>query len=773
MKNLVKIKNILLSPFRWIKRHFVKLSVVVLSLVAAYLFYLDAQIQPRFEGNKWQVPAQIYARPLTLDLKQEITPQEVIDELNLLGYRREATADEVGEYAASTDALMIYRREFYYPDAIYPEQVMRITWENGRINKIKVLDNGNTLTRTSLEPWLVSRLVSGLGEDRMLVADADIPAMLKKGLVIVEDKQFYEHHGVAPLSIVRAFMANITAGRTVQGGSTLTQQLVKNLFLTRERSYIRKLREAAMALVIDFRYSKEEILNAYINEVFLGQNGAVAVHGFGLASHFYFNKPLHELQIEEIATLVGLVKGPSYYDPKRHTERMTQRRDLVLRLLFEEHEISRAEYEDALNTPLKTNNDPSLASGKHPAFMDQVREELKVVVRDKAERLAGVKVFTTLDINAQRRAEKAVKTIVKAKSKAYKQPDLEAALVMSDIKTGGIRAMVGGKQTSYAGFNRALNAYRPIGSLIKPVVYLAALEQPERFNLASILEDKPISYDDAKGKKWQPLNADKKFRDQVLLVEGLTYSYNVPSVNLAAAIGFDEVVSTLNRLGADKRVKPLPSVALGAVDLSPLQVNQVYQTISNNGLLRPLYALYSVSSHNNTLIWKRTEESQIRANEDATYLLNYALHKVTLEGTAKRINVEFPSINMAGKTGTTDDYRDSWFSGFDRNLVTSVWLGNDDNTPINMSGASGALAVFINLQKQQSPKTLVRRFPDSLTIAHFNQDTGQRTLPGCPNVVSLPAIKSALEAARPCAEQPQAIKQSTKKKKSWWDRLFL
>lgn len=768
----MKITRLLFAPFRWIRRHFLKLIFISGAMALAYLVYLDAQIKPRFEGHKWQVPAQIYARPLVLDIKQEITPQEVIDELNLLGYRKESLADEVGEFSYSANSLTVYRREFYYPDNTYPQQRMRIQWNNGRISAIRVLDNGNTLTRTSLEPWLVSRLVSGLDEDRMLVASVDIPDLLKTGLVVVEDQNFYEHHGVAPLSILRALIANISAGRTVQGGSTLTQQLVKNLFLTRERSYTRKFREAAMALVIDARYSKEEILNAYINEVFLGQNGAVAIHGFGLASHYYFNKPLHELEIQEIATLVGLVKGPSYYDPKRHADRMLERRNLVLRLLFEANELNRTEYQAAINSPLKTHNSPSLASGMHPAFMDKVRDELQLAILDKSERQAGVKVFTTLDINAQRRAEEALTKVVAAKSKAYKQPNLEAALVMSDIASGGIRAMVGGKETRYAGFNRALNAYRPIGSLIKPVTYLAALEQAERFHLATILQDQPVSFDDADGRLWKPLNADKKFRGQVSLLDALVNSYNVPSVNLAAQIGFDEVVSTLQRLGVNKDVKPLPSVALGAVELSPLQVNQMYQTLSNNGVMKPLYSLFAVSTHTNQLIWKRSAVSQQRADEEATYLVNYALHKVTLEGTAKRIYSVFPNINMAGKTGTTDDYRDSWFSGFDRNLVSSIWLGNDNNAPINMSGATGALEVFIALQKLQSPKTLVRRFPNTLTIAHFNKQSGLRTLAGCPDVVSVPAIKASLSEPLTCAEQPKVIKQEEQKKKSWWEKLF-
>lgn len=766
------IKSVIFAPFRWIKRHFFKLTVLLVAAVVAYFVYLDAQIQPRFEGNKWQVPAQIFARPLSLEVKQEISIKEVTDELSLLGYRKKNAASDIGEYSQSAKQLTIYRRMFYYPSTVYPAQLMQITWDGARISSINVLDTSTSLSRTSLEPWLVSRMVGGLDEDRMLMSDGDIPSLLKTALVVVEDKNFYEHHGVAPLSIVRALIANISAGKTVQGGSTLTQQLVKNLFLTREQSYTRKLKEAAMALVIDARYSKNEILNAYINEVFLGQNGAVAVHGFGLGSHYFFNKPLTELSLPEIATLVGLVKGPSYYDPKRHVSRMTERRDLVLRMLLEAGEINPQEYQVAVGTRLVTNNNPSLASGKHPAFMDKVRDELKQVVQTKETRLSGVKVFTTLDINAQRRAEKAIVDVVNEKAKAYKQPNLEAALVMSDIASGGIRAIVGGKNTEFAGFNRALNAQRPIGSLIKPVIYLSALERPSEFTLASLIDDKPVSFDDADGKKWQPQNADKTFKGQVLLVDALVKSYNVPSVNVAAAIGFDEVVNSLNRLGADKEIIARPSVALGAVELSVLQVNQVYQTLSNNGTLRPLYALYAVSTHNNELMWQRADLAQLRADEDVTYLVNYALHKVTTEGTAKRIDAEFPNINMAGKTGTTDDYRDSWFSGFDRNLVTTVWLGNDDNSPINMSGATGALPVFIALQKQQSPKTLVRRFPINLTIAHFNQLTGEQTLPGCPNVISVPAVKAALGEPVGCQSQPNAIKQETQNKKSWWQRIF-
>lgn len=775
----MKIKDIPLLPFRWLARHFWKLFIVGLAASVSYFIYVDAQVKQRFEGNKWQVPAQIFARPLTLQVKQEITIAEVQDELSLLGYRKVPSAKRTGEYQIYANQLRIQRRAFDFPGGVEPERDIRISWQAGRISKIDYLIGRGTnptaksVALTRLEPWLVSRLVNGLEEDRMLVGNEDIPALLQRALVIVEDRDFYDHHGIAPTSIIRALFANIVAGRTVQGGSTLTQQLAKNFFLTRERSYLRKAKEAVMAIVIDARYSKEEIINAYINEVFLGQNGAVAVHGFGLASHFYFDKPLAELDVPEIATLIGLVKGPSYYSPSKYPDRAMERRNVVLRLLFEANEIDKNAYASYVAAGLNIASSESLASGQHPAFMDKVRAELNNVISKRSEQLAGVKLYTTLDINAQRKAEAALKEQVNSISNKRKQPKLEAAMVVSDVKTGEIRAIVGGKKAAFSGFNRALNAYRPIGSLVKPAVYLSALENPEYYNLATMLEDTPVKMVSTGGKYWEPLNADKEFRGKVPLIEALTKSYNVPSVKLGMAVGLDEVAYTINRLGVEKDILQLPALTLGAIDLSPLQVNQMYQTIANNGVLNHLHALSAVTSNENEVLYLREVESEVRVDESATYLINYALHKVTLEGTARAVRKAFPNINMAGKTGTTNDYRDSWFAGFDRNLVTSIWMGADDNTPINLSGASGAMQVFIAFQKRQSPKNLSRRFPQGLGIAHFNTKTGQLSTPGCGDILSVPAILSALPTeTKACNGQPLIKTKPKTKPKTLWEKLF-
>ncbi len=756
------------NPISWLIRNWWRLLIILTAVVAAYGVYLDAQIVKQFSGNKWQVPAQIFARPMHLELKQEITTQEIVEELELLGYRKVRHADETGEYQLKATGVRIQRRAFHFPHGKESEVALDITLTNGRIASLQNLDNNQALEDVYLEPWLVTRLKSSGREDRMLVNLDGVPPSLIKALVLVEDKDFYKHYGIAPLSILRALIANVSAGRAVQGGSTLTQQLVKNLFLTNEKSLVRKAKEALMALIIDARYSKDEIIEAYLNEVFLGQNGNTGVHGFGLASLFYFDRPIAELNVAEIATLVGIIKGPSYYNPRRHPERVIERRNLVLRILFENNELQRNEYEYAINQPLNLASGASLISGKHPAFMSMVRRELKTVLSDPNMRESGLKVFTTLDSVAQRKAEQALKAGVKAQQKRMKLTALQAAMVVTDIKSGEVRSIVGDVNPQFQGFNRALDAKRAIGSLIKPAIYLTALERAAQYNLATPLKDEPISLKSTYGKMWEPKNADKKFRGQVSLVEALTQSLNVPTVNLGMEVGLDDIAATVERLGVNEPMDIYPAMTLGAVNLSPIQVNQMYQTIANNGRFIPLHAVTAVLSPKNKPLWRFSARGEQRADHKATYLLNYALHKVTREGTAKQIKQTFGDINMAGKTGTTDDYRDSWFSGFDNNILVTSWMGKDNNEPINLSGASGAMQLFIGYQKLQQPKSFVRRYPKGLGIAHFEEQSGALSRPGCANTISVPAILDALPPVpKTCNGEVRGPL-----KKSLWERLF-
>lgn len=758
-----------LNPFCWIGRHWLKLLSVFILVVGAYGVYLDAQIRAKFAGNKWQVPAQIYARPMLLRVKQEISIKEIVEELQLLGYRKVTRADSSGEYQVLNNRIRIQRRKFDFSHGTEDLRYIEVSITNQRISQIQELKLGQSINSVYLEPWLVTRLVSSGREDRMLVQINDVPTILTQALVAVEDKDFYQHFGVAPLSIIRALMANISAGRTVQGGSTLTQQLVKNLFLTREKSLVRKAKEAMMALLIEVRYSKDVILEAYLNEVFLGQNGDTGVYGFGLASYFYYDRPLNELSIDEMATLVGIIKGPSYYNPRKHSERVLERRNIVLRSMFESNHLSPNEYQDLVKLPIKLATGASLKKDKHPAFMDQVRRELRMVLDNPDIRQSGLKVFTTLDSNAQVKAERAVSRGVAVQEKRIGLSDFEAAMIVTDIDSGEIRSIVGGRNTDYAGFNRALDAKRSIGSLIKPAIYLTALEQAADYNLATHLKDEPIKLKSTYGKMWQPQNSDKKFRGEVPLLTALSRSLNVPTVTLGMNLGLGNIADTIWRLGVEEELELYPALTLGAVNFSPLQVNQMYQTIANNGRYIPLHSITAIMSADNNLLWNFDIGEEQRVDEQATYLLNYALHKVTLEGTAKAIREKFPNINMAGKTGTTDDYRDSWFSGFDKNILVTSWIGKDNNQPVNLSGASGAMQLFIAYQQQQEPKSLVRRFPDGLGIAHFDNATGHLSKAGCTDTFSVPAI---IDALPPVPKKCFGESTVPDKPKSLWEKIF-
>ena len=754
------------SPWRWFVGHFGKLLLVALVIVAGYSLYLDAQIKAKFDGNRWQVPAQIYARPLVLEVGSDLTLAELTDELQLLSYRKVANVRQTGEYSVVAGRVRFIRRAFDFPSGHEDAIAVEVSFNGDKVASLRDFSTQQTLSKTALEPWLITRLVSKQREDRMLVRLEDVPKSLTDTLLLVEDRDFYEHFGVAPLSILRALVANIKAGDSVQGGSTLTQQLVKNFFLTRDKNLLRKINEAWMSLLLELRYSKDEILEAYLNEIYLGQNGNSAVHGFGLASRYYFDRPLNELNQGEIALLVGLVKGPSYYNPRRYEERALERRDMILRLLLQENRITTAEYKSLSKQPIKLADMGRLRGDKHPAYMDKVRRELADSVPDMQTLDAGVRVFVAMDPLAQRRAESALTSQLSTLEKQRKLKDLQGAMLVTDIRSGELRVIVGDRDVDFEGFNRALDAKRQVGSEIKPAVYLTALEDPASYTLATPLDDKPIQLRSTHGNLWSPKNADKQYRGQVPLYEALVHSLNVPTVGLGMQVGLDNVADMLFRLGVDEPVEPYPAMTLGAVNFSPLMVNQMFQTIANEGLHIPLHALLAVTDNDNRLIWQRDLPAVQRIDAKAAYLMNYALHKVTTEGTAKQLGSAFPDVHLAGKTGTTDDYRDSWFSGFDRTSVATVWVGRDDNQSTGLTGASGAMQLYASYLHQQHPKSLLRSMPQGVTITAFDQH-GDMLAVNCQANLRLPAIIDEQRQLQNC----QPVKPATKKK-SWWEKLF-
>ncbi|MPY23670.1 penicillin-binding protein 1B [Shewanella psychropiezotolerans] len=735
-----------------------KLGVIVIAAVSIYSIYLDQIIARKFEGQKWHLPAQVFSRSMALYPGAAVSHGQLISELKLLGYRKVANPRQVGEFSASRTRVDLWRRPFLHPQGDQAEQRVMITFDSQGVSAVSRSQDHRQLAVFHLEPVLLDRIITGDGEDRVFVKADKMPSSIIEALILVEDRSFYEHYGVNPFAIVRALMVNISAGRTVQGGSTLTQQLAKNFFLSSERSLVRKAREALMALIIDFRYGKDEILEAYLNEVYMGQDKARGVHGMGLASQFYFGRPIAELTLSQQAFLVAVIKGPSYYNPWRYPERAQERRDLVLRLLMEGEKISVAQYKAAAESPLGLRKSDRPVHQKLPAFFAVVKHELARRFGDTLLKQSGIKVYTTLDPMAQEAAEKSVKKVMARLGKNDKQ--LQVGMVLTDKATAGIAAMVGDKSPGYKGYNRAVEIRRPIGSLIKPFVYATALKQADKYNLATPLKDQPITLKNGHGKTWSPQNVTRKFSGKVPLLTGFKKSMNVPTVNLGMAIGVSSVATTLDKAGWREKISEYPSMLLGAVSGSPLMVAQVYQTIADNGRYRRLSSITAVlDKDNNPLPVSRIPQSQ--AIDPATdFLVQYAMTQVVQSGTATRLGKAFPGISLAGKTGTSNDSRDSWFAGFDERNVAAIWVGRDDNGKTGLYGSSGAMAVYQDFLNNRPPISLRRTPINGVVNGHFDRLTGKAMEAGCENTIALPALSGSYHPAKNCGEPL-----------SWWQKF--
>ncbi|MGI2993624.1 penicillin-binding protein 1B [Vibrio alginolyticus] len=733
------------------------------ALAAVLLFvgiYLDSVVKERFEGQLFELPTVVYARILNLSPGENITIQELRNELDVLNYRKVSQPRYPGEYSSSSTRIELIRRPFEFADGPEPERHIMLHFSDSGLQRIQSLESRGDLGYLRLEPKMLGMLEKDRDEQRLFLRRDQFPEILVDALLATEDRDFYQHDGVSPLAIARALVANIKAGRTVQGGSTLTQQLAKNLFLTRDKTLWRKVREAYIALILDYRYSKDRILEAYLNEVYLGQSGGEAIHGFGLASRYYFGQPIQELRIDQLAMLVGMVKGPSYYNPIRYPERTKERRDLVLRLLMQQNMLTSEQYEQAVSRPLDTQSKPRIAS-RQPAYFQQLSIELKEKVGERFKAETGLRVFTSLDPVSQSKMEQAIaKKIPELAKRGGKE--LEAAAVAVDRHSGEIRAMVGGKRVGYEGFNRALNASRPIGSLVKPAIYLTALEQPDKYNLGTTLHDTPLSLKSSKGNVWTPRNYDRKYRGDVPLYIALAKSLNVPTVRLGMALGIPEVSNTLERLGVNKdEIRPVPSMFLGSFSLTPFEVAQMYQTLTNSGKRAKLTALRSVMDMEGNVLYQSLPRSSRAVDEQAAWLTTYAMKQGVAQGTGRFLQSQFGWAALAGKTGTSNDNRDSWFVGVDGREVTTIWLGRDDNKPVNLTGSSGALRVYAEYLKQRIPERLELPWPREITTLGFKPTSDGGLEMNCRSDYKLPVW-----------DKTGQIKQQCEKKSNWLNSIF-
>lgn len=731
---------------------FIKLSLFLAILLSFYVVYLDAWVQAKMTGPKWQAPVKVYARPLALYQTQFLPKNELVEELRLLSYQKVKSVRAPGQYLQKTNSVEFYRREFVYKDGPLLPQKVKVTFDGNKVKSVQIKSQQAWISKdvALLEPLLISRNSDGSNEDREIIDLATVPEWMVDTLITVEDKNFYHHYGVSPFAIARALWANLRAGRSVQGGSTLTQQLAKNLLLNDSRkSYTRKFKEAIVALILDYRFSKDDILQAYFNEVYLGQNGNKGVHGFALASKFYFSKPLSELEKHEFALLVAMVKGASYYNPHRQAKRALQRRDLVLQMMVSDNVIDSAEYEYFINQPMKVIKSRSKGRALFPAYSQLVTRELAALNLPEVDTAQGIIVFTGLDPVLQKNYDKLFgKSVGKLENK-YKLKNVNGAAVSVDLESGAISALVGDKKPNSFGFNRALDANRNIGSLAKPIVYLTALEKPQ-FHLGSPLSNKAVKMKNNKGKEWHPQNYDKTTSNSVWLYDGLVNSMNLPTIHLGMEVGLKTVVNKFKTMGAEQNIPVYPSALLGAVPMSPLNVAKLYQPIASFGQKLQVSAITEVLDSEGIELWKKTNQSKEVSDYASNYVLNHTLNKVTREGTAKRLGLFYPKIQYAGKTGTTDDLRDSWFSGFDQDKLTVVWIGKDDNSPVELTGSQGALSVFIDLQAAKKAQSINTPKPNRVEMRAVELDTGAILEDDCGKHKMLPIQLHKIKEVKDC-----------------------
>ncbi len=715
------------GKLRWL------LAVVLFIPLLLHIQVLDKQVRTQFEGKRWALPARVYARPLEVYPTMRLNPGEFATELAALNYREANPLVEEGDYYKQGNDFYIKTRQFSFWDGQEPSREIRVRFKQEEgVTQLADLQNRQSLALLRLDPQLIGKIYPSHNEDRMLVQMGEIPPLLIKALTSIEDRNFYEHMGLSVRAIVRATLENFRAGEMVQGGSTLTQQLVKNYFLSPERTLKRKINEALMALLLEWHYEKDQILEAYLNEVYLGQDGSLSIHGIGLGSWFYFNRPVHQLKLPEIALLVGMARAASFYNPRKYPDRAWKRRSLVLDLMAQQGVISPAEAEDAKQAPLNVTPERPLSISPYPSFLELVRRQLREDYREEDLQSEGLQVFTTLDPFIQRQAEQSLTTQIKQLEKDNGLRNVQGSMVVTSTESGEVLGLLGGRNTRYDGFNRALDSQRPIGSIVKPAVYLAALERNREYSLTTALNDSPVEWKDKQtGRVWSPQNYDGKTHGPVALHTALANSYNLATVHLGLDLGLDSVRDVLRRLGIQREFPVYPSMLLGGISLSPIEVTQMYQTIACSGFRVPLRAIRNVLTHDGKPLNRYSLSVEQSFDAAPIFLLNHALQEAVRDGTGRRVAQTQlpPELVVAGKTGTTNNFRDSWFAGYSSDLLAVVWLGKDNNHTINLSGGDGAMRIWGDFIHAVHPKSLGDTLPERVQWRWVQTRAGKVKMP--------------------------------------------
>ena len=728
-----------------------------LGFLIPYTLYLNHQVTERFGELRWQIPTRVYARPLQVAPGLAMDAQTLKTELDAASYRDDGTGQAPGTYAREGGRFTISSRGYIDVDGRVAPRRIQVSLSGGRVASVRDIARKQALKAARLDPARIATLYGQKQEERRLVRLEEVPELLVTGLQAVEDRDFKDHHGVDLSGMVRAAWLLVrSGGDTRQGASTLTQQLARSglLGIGKEQTPTRKFNEILYALILEARYDKRTILEAYFNQVYLGQRGSQAIHGVAAGSEFWFGRDLDSLTTEQVALLIGMVKGPSHYDPRRNPDRAKDRRDYALLKLHETGLIDDAEYKRALAAPLGVTKTPGMAAAnRFPAYVDLVRRQLARDYPESALQGAGLSVLTGMSPSAQAYAEASVTRTIKALENK-RRPPLQAGMVVTDVHDGDVLAVVGSRNVSEVGFNRAVEAQRPVGSLLKPFVYLLALAQPDQYSLASWVDDSPVTVQLGKNRRWTPANSDRRSHGTVRLVDALARSYNQATVRVGMKVE-PERLAQLIRVLAGIEAEPNPALILGATDQSPYAMAQLYQFLASGGEIQPLHAVRGVLDPDGKLL-KRYDKTPAPAQEGdsiAANLISVALQQVVSNGTGRQlIGDGLGRLQSAGKTGTSNDGRDSWYAGYTGDHLAVVWMGNDQNEQTGLYGGTGAMRVWSGLfaRLPTAPLKVSDKGLDWQWVVGSNS-----TDAGCAGARQLPFVSGFAPAYAACVvEQP-------------------
>jgi penicillin-binding protein 1B len=747
--------------------------LVVAALILVLAVY--TQITLTFEGQVWTLPARVYSASLHLVPGRAVDANALVKRLDRCGYERiESLPTRPGQYRRRPSGVDLFVRGFGGGEKPIVARRVVLTVDRDAIAAIAD-ERGRSVASIDLEPELLSLVFGRQQEERMVIPLAEVPKVLVNAVLAAEDARFYRHAGIDPLAVLRAAFTNVKSGRIVQGGSTITQQTVKNLYFTQERTWWRKTREALMSVILDSRYSKDRILEVYLNAVYLGQRGTVSICGMQAASRYFFGRNVADLSLAEAATLAGLIRNPGGYNPFTHPDRAVERRNVVLDAMLDE---GLADKTAVARAKLETLRVASGGAGyaQAPYVVDFVRSQLAESYSKEVLAENGLAIYTTIDSIVQAGAEQAL-----ARGLARLEADvplirrqktrrrLQGCVIVTDPRTGAILALVGGRDYQDSQFNRATQARRQPGSCFKPFVYLAAFQaamagEDGGLTPASILDDSPFELVSG-GQTWRPANYDGEFKGPLSARSALEESRNVPTARAAQSLGIKNVISTAKACGFTEKFEPLPSLALGAQEVTPLELATAYGTLASLGLAVHPYILEGVEASGGRKLAKAEPAARAAVVPVAVYLVDDVLRGVLTRGTAASASALGFRGDAAGKTGTTDDTRDAWFVGFTPEMLALVWVGYDDNTKTGLTGASGALPIWVDLMMHTQHRWAGSTFPEPAGILRVEVDpeSGELAVSGCPQRVE--EVFAAGTEPGPCSLHQNAFKR-------WWDKLF-